>query len=140
MRKIYNSKKIEKIDFNEAKKYIKTNKEIFSLFKKIKIEYLNLSIKIGVEDAVLTSYIVAVISSVISIILPYFVENNDNEKYKYVIEPIYNKSTFQMYLNSIVSIKIVHIIYVIYNLTKKGRDKNESTSNRRSYAYSHELN
>jgi hypothetical protein len=137
---MYNSKKIEEIDFNEAKKYIKTNKEIFSLFKKIKIEYLNLSIKIGVEDAVLTSYIVAVISSVISIILPYFVENNDNEKYKYVIEPIYNKSTFQMYLNSIVSIKIVHIIYVIYNLTKKGRDKNESTSNRRSYAYSHELN
>jgi hypothetical protein len=140
MRKIYNSKKIEKIDFNEAKKYIKTNKEIFSLLKKIKIEYLNLEIKIGVEDTVLTSYVVAIISSVISIILPYCAENKDAKKYKYAVEPVYNKNTFNLYLDSIVSIKIVHIIYVIYNLIRKGRDKNESTSNRRSYAYGHEFN
>ena len=94
----------------------------------------------GIEDAIATSYLVAIIASILSIILPHLVKKEDIKNIKYEINPIYNTLIFNLKLDSIINLKIVHIIYVIYNLVKKGRDKNERTSNRRSYAYSHEFN
>lgn len=144
IRKMYSSKQIEKIDFNKIKENIPINRETLSIIKELKleIEKLDLEINIGIEDAVLTSYLVAVIASLISILLPHFVKSRNNKKIKYVVEPIYNKTKFNMYLDSIISIKIVHIIYIIYQLVKKGKERknNERTSNRRAYAYSHEFN
>ncbi len=139
---MYSSKKIEEMDFNKLKQTIPINMETFKIIKnlKLKIESLNLQINIGIEDAIYTSYSVATIASILSILLPHLVKEQDIKKVKYEINPIYNTLTFNLKLDSIISLKIVHIIYVIYNLVKKGRDKNERTSNRRSYAYSHEFN
>lgn len=142
MRKMYSNKKIEQIDLNKLKQNIPINIETLKIIKhlKLKIESLKLQINIGVEDAIITSYSVAIIASILSIILPHVVKKEDIEKIKYEINPIYNTLTFNLNVDSIINLKIVHIIYVIYNLVKKGRDKNERTPNRRSYAYSHEFN
>ena len=110
---------------------------IYALRKlKIKLEELNLRLNIGIDDASLLSYIVASVSSIISIIMPYVADNK--KKIRYLITPQYNKNVFDFNLKSIISIKIVHIIYVIYILVKKGRINYERTSDRRSYAYGYE--
>lgn len=143
IRKIYSNKQIEKIDFNKIKENIPINRDTLSILKKLKleIEKLNLKINIGIENAVLTSFIVGIMASLIGIVLPYLVKNRNNKEIKYIVEPIYNKTQFNMHLDSIISVKIVHIIYILYQLVKKGKgEKNERTSNRRSYDYSYELN
>ncbi len=142
MRKIYSNKKLEQIDLNKVKQTIPINVETIKIIKnlKLEIESLKLKINIGIEDAIATSYLVAIIASILSIILPHLVKKEDIKNIKYEINPIYNTLIFNLKLDSIINLKIVHIIYVIYNLVKKGRDKNERTSNRRSYAYSHEFN
>ena len=53
-------------------------------------------------------------------------------------EVIKYKNEYYISLDSIISIKIVHIINSMLIFVKKGRDKNERTSNRRPYAYSYE--
>ncbi len=142
MRKIYSNKKLEQIDLNKVKQTIPINVETLKIIKslKLEIESLKLKINMGIEDAIATSYLVAIIASILSIILPHLVKKEDIKNIKYEINPIYNTLIFNLKLDSIINLKIVHIIYVIYNLVKKGRDKNERTSNRRSYAYSHEFN
>ena len=120
----------------------KNNEKVKEEIKKLdfKIENLNLNLYIGTEDCVLTSYLIGIISIIISNILPHFINyKNDFDEYKYIINPIYNnQNSYKINLNCIFNVKLVHIIYVIY-LFKKGRsDKNERTSNRKSYEYSYE--
>lgn len=145
IKKIYNSKQFEKIDLKNIKQNIKYDKETMKLIKeaikniKIKILKLNLRIDLGTEDAIFTSYLVAFFASVIGIILPYLIEENMINNIKYIVNPIYqNRNEYHISLDSIISIKIVHIIYSMLIFTKKGRDKNERSSNRRAYAYRYE--
>ena len=152
--KIQQSKRLRKINLKHIEEAVPTKKEVLNILKKInpKIEYLNLKIQIGLDDAVITAYIVGIIGAIISILLPKTVNNIynknkarkvnkiSNKKIKYQIIPAYNQKTFDVYLESIINIKIVHIIFVIYTLLKKGRNKNGRASNRRTYAYSHEFN
>lgn len=141
IRKISNSKQLKKIDIKALERKVKFNKEIVEAIKniKIKISKLNLKVDIGTEDALLTSYLIAFIASIIGIILPHIVEKNKMKNCNYIVNPIYqNKNEYHISLNSIISIKIVHIIYSMLIFVKKGRDKNERSSNRRSYAYSNE--
>ncbi len=149
IKKIYSNQNLKNIDFKEISKKIPLNKENIKIIKdlKIKLENFNFSVKIGTEDAILTSYIVAIIASVIGIILPYLVDKNYKKDCKYKINPIYNINILNLHLNSIISVKIVHIICVICNLVKISKLKNKesekngrTTSNRRAYAYSHEFN
>ncbi len=114
-------------------KYIETLKP--------KISHLNFKVKLGTEDAVLTSFIVFAISTIISILLPYRIKKYDKNKYYYQILPLYvNKNVYEIKLDCIIEVKMVHIINIIYVLSKKRRvDKNgQRTSNRRSYGYSYE--
>lgn len=137
--KISASVKNRKLNIEKFKGRIKLNKNTLKTLTKIKvnIEKIRLKIDIGLEDAPITSYIVAIISSIIGIILP--IVSKKIRNYNYTITPIYNgKNQIKLELNSITSIKIVHIIYVIYIISMKGRDENnERTSNRRSYGYSY---
>lgn len=141
IRKISNSKQLEKIDLKAIEKNVKFNKETIQIIKniKIKISKLNLRIDIGTEDAILTSYLIAIIASLIGIILPHIVQKNKINNCKYIVNPIYqNRNIYHVNLDSIISIKIVHIIYSMLIFVKKGRDKHERTSNRRAYAYRYE--
>jgi len=130
------NKKISK----EEEKYFKNKikKELFKHLSDIRINKLNLKIKIGTENAFFTSMIIPIISSIISTILMKKITNV--EKQKYIVEPIYlNQNLLEILISGIFEIKLIHIISIIYILTKKeGVKKNERTSNRRSYDYGYE--
>lgn len=122
IRKISNSKQLEKIDLKSIEKNVKFNKETIKIIKniKIKISKLNLRIDIGTEDAILTSYLIAFIASLIGIILPHIVQNNKINNCKYIVNPIYqNRNIYHVNLDSIISIKIVHIIYSMLFLSSR---------------------
>lgn len=133
IKKLSNNKSLERINIKKIENSIPIRK-IINILKNIKIENLNLKIDIGTEDAILTSYLVAILASIIGILLPHVA--NKNWKYcTYTITPRYkNRNECYISLNGIFCIKIVHIIYSICIKEKKGRDKNERTSNRRAYA------
>lgn len=131
-----------KINRNIMKKDNTINKALKEVIehKKTNITKLNLDIKLGLIDGILTSGGVAVLSTVISIILSLLVKEYKKDKINYKITPIYTDDIIlKIFLSCIIEVKTVHIIYMIYVLLKKGRVRvNERTSNRRSYAYSYE--
>lgn len=141
MRNIYSSKKLEKIDYKKIKSKIPNRINIFKLIKilQIKIKSLNLKVKIGTIDILSTSYIVGIIASIISILLCFTTNKKDIKKVYYKILPIYNqKNEYNIELNSIIQVEIVHIICSMLYIIRKGRKKDDRTSNRRTYAYSNE--
>ncbi len=141
VRKMYSKMQLEKLDFKKFRKDFKV-KDLKELPKlQPKISYLNLDANLGVISPVTTSFLVATISSIISIALPYLATSLKKERYIYNIKPLYyNKNLYKINLNCIIEIKMVHIINIIFILIKKGRKKNEqsTTSNRKPYAYSYE--
>ena len=130
------NKKISK----EEEKYFKNKikKELFKHLSDIRINKLNLKIKIGTENAFFTSMIIPIISSIISIILMKKITNA--EKQKYIVEPIYlNQNILEILISGIFEMKMIHIINIIYVLNKERKvNKHERTSNRRSYDYGYE--
>lgn len=133
--------KIKKINILEVKKEFKFDKNMLSILKKveIKIKKFNLMLDIGTQDAVITSFIVFFVSTLISIILGICIKKYDGEKYQYIITPHYtDKNIYKIRLDCIINVKMAHIIYMIFLILKKrGVDKNERASNRRSYDYSY---
>ena len=141
IRKIYQKIQLEKFDFKKIEKnfQLKDLKEIRKLNPEV--SYFNLELKAGTEDAVLTSFIIFAISTFISILLPHVIKKYDADKYRYEIVPLYiNQNVYEMKLNCIIQIKMVHIINIIYVFLKKRRvdSYEQRASNRRTYGYSHE--
>lgn len=145
IKKLLKNKKIlEKINKEKAKIIenkndidVKAIKEIRNI--KFKVQKINLDILIGVEDASLTAIMVPIISTIISIFFRSKVRkiNKDN---LFLVKPLYNnENIINIKLTSIITIKLIHIINTMFiiNKYKKG-DKNERTSNRRSYDYGYE--
>ena len=142
------SKKVKKLVSKIPEIDIKKIESDFTLedIKVLKKLYLNVSkfklyAILGLENPIATAFLVAILSSSISIAIPRFIKKWNKANYEYKIKPIYNnQNLYKIRLNCIIELKIVHIINVIYILIKKGKsDKNERTaSNRKPYAYSHE--
>ena len=143
--KIRKSKRFKKIDVqkitNKIKQNESTQKETIQAIKtiKIKLEEFNFIAYIGTEDSIISSYATAFIATVIGIALPHLAGKNINNC-SYKIIPIYhNKNEYNISLDGIICIKIVHIISNMFNfIRKKKKKKYERTSNRRSYAYRYE--
>lgn len=160
IQKLQNSKLIKKLSKTSIKKIplklekklereilfnnIKPLKLAKIIFKNLKIEILKfkMNLQIGLEDVIITSSLITIISVIVPIILRLtnkYIKNINN--YRYKILPIYgNKNVLKLDLNCIINLKLVHIINIIYIIVKMKRrsDKNERTSNRRSYDYCHE--
>ena len=96
--------------------------------------------RVSALDNIITSFAVATISSIISIILARNIKKYEKDKYIYSIIPIYeDKPMLKIKLNCIIDIKIVHIMNVIYMMLKKRSGKyDERTSNRRAYVCSND--
>lgn len=143
--KIRNSKSLKKIDLRKIQSKMKVKKiSSLKLLKAIKIIKINITkmyfkMQIGTENAYITAYIVAILSEIIAILLPYF-SQPQKSNIKYLVNPLYNNTNeYYLNLNGIFCIKIVHIINTIIFLLKRGdKKKNERSSNRRTYAYSNE--
>lgn len=142
IKKIDLKQKLQNMDLKNIQKDLITKEEIKEIIKKLKIEIptLNLKLKIGTENVIVTSGIIALVSSLLGITLARVIKQYDKTKYNYQIYPVYeNKNLINLNLNCIIKVKIVHIIYIIYVLVKKRRvNKYERTSNRRTYDYSYE--
>ena len=160
IQKLQNSKLIKKLSKTSIKKIPlklekKLEREILSnnikpsklakiIFKNLKIEILKfkMNLQIGLENVIITSSLITIISVIVPIILRLtnkYIKNINN--YRYKILPIYgNKNVLKLDLDCIINLKLVHIINIIYIIVKMKRrsDKNERTSNRRSYDYCHE--
>ena len=133
--------KWQKIDFKKMERDFKI--EDLKQLKKVKpnVSYFHLESKVGVEDVIITSFLVATISTMISVILPHVVDKYEKNKYHYKIVPLYiNKNVYEIKFDGIIEIKMVHIINILYYFLKKRREKNheQRASNRRAYGYSYE--
>lgn len=119
------------------------NKKMIGVIRKIKLEILNmdLSIKIGTNDAGMTSILVPIIATILSIYIRNKIKLKKNyEEIKYVIKPDYSgKNNINVEFSGIFQIKLIHIINIIYILNKKkGVKKIERTSNTKPYEYGYE--
>ena len=134
-------RKMPEIDIKKIEKDFKMRDLKLLKNLKIKISKFHLQSELGLENPIVTSFLVAIVSSAISILLGKTAENLSKQKYEYKVRPIYqNKNLYKISFNCIIELKMVHIINVIYILIKKGKsDENERTaSNRKSYGYSYE--
>lgn len=118
---------IIKEKLKEEAKNIFASKELKELIldTRIELEKLDLNIGISTEDNIVTSFLVAIISIIISNILPHIISNNlyykDNieEKINYKISPIYKeKNMYYIHLMSSVSTDISHLIKIMFNMIK----------------------
>ena len=141
IKKIKLKEKLEKVDIKKLEKDINI-KRIKEISKKIKllIKKFNLKIEIGTENASFTAFIIPLLSTLVAFILKKRITDYKNQKFN--IKPLFlNQNLVNIEFSGIFEIKMIHIINIIYILNKKekeGEDKNERTSNRRSYAYSYE--
>ncbi len=138
--KFNDSNKIKEIILKNKKEILKKQNINYLKFLNIKIKKLILYMDISASNSILTSFAVAIIASLISIILAGNVQKYDKNKYKYKITPIYEYNPIlKINLNCIIDVKIVHIINVIYMLIKKRSVKyDERTSNRGAYVCSND--
>ena len=135
--KLFNKLTWVKIKLNKDK--IKELKVLKSL--NITTEKLKLYVNFDTNNIGITTFLTAVTSTVISIFLAKTAKKNKIEDYMYKIEPsFYMQNLLKICIDCIISLKMVHIINIIYILKKKRSVKkyDKRTSNRRAYAYSNE--
>lgn len=144
LKKIENNNKVQKLakriqeKLIEDYKYIhnferKSIKEIFEIIKYFKLSNAEINVKIGTESAPLTSFLIMLVSMIITFFIARKVENT-----KYSVLPVYKDEIYlNLSIKCIISIKMVHIISIIKKLKRKDREKNNGrTFNRRTYANS----
>ena len=136
------SQKIKELDIFEMKQNKPINKENVEAIKKLKVnlEEFKLNIDIGTKNVILTSGIVALLSTIIAILFTKIIKNYNEENYFFNIKPKYiEENVLKLKFKGIISIKMIHILNVIFFIIKTRRvKKNERTSNTRSYDYSYE--
>lgn len=117
-------------------KAIIESKELKEMLSDIKIELekINTNIEIGTEDYIFTSFLVAIISIIISNIIPHVISSkmlskkNIQEKIFYKISPIYKQQNiYNVQLTIVVSAKIMQIVQIIFNFIKINKKVNNTT-------------
>lgn len=125
--KVWNNFKNVFRQYNQLRKN-NTFKSLLNQIKNIRVENTKIEAIVGTKNCAITALTVGVISTILGIILARITTNS-----QYKISPIYiNKNYIDVSINSIISIKVVHIIN-IQKLGKEVYQKYGRTSNRRSY-------
>ena len=121
---------LDKIDIKKLERDFKIS-DIKNILKiQPKLTFLDLDFKVGLEDIILTTYLIPIISSILSIILPFVTENKNVKNIKYKIEPIYNqKNLYYLKISTSVEIKIINLLNSIYCMYKS-RKKDVPNRNR----------
>lgn len=144
--KAISNKLVKRIMLKRMEKF-KENKNIevkkLKVLKKlnINIDKLKLYIKLDTPTVTTTTTLTTIIATFISIILARTANTNNISNYRYKIQPtFYMQNLLKICIDCIISLKMVHIINIIYILKKKRSVKryDKRTSNRRAYAYSNE--
>ena len=136
---IFDKQNIKK-EMESFKHKFKENKDSFDiktikLLKdlNIKVNKINLDVAVGIENAEVTAILVGIISTIIANLI------NKIEDQKFIVSPIYDgRNMLKVKIESIITIKTIHIIYMIYVLEKNRRKENVRTSDRGPYVNSYE--
>lgn len=130
---------LEKLERNMKTAKLKLYKtELKQLLEVTKLEEMYLKVNIQSSDIFFMTFATVVISTILSIIFAKNMLDKDEGKYKVKMEYA-NNTTYEIYLNSIINIKVIHIISVMCeNLKRKRADTNARKSYRRTYEYNHE--
>lgn len=120
------NKDLQRQAIEDVKVFLK-DKDIRHQFKetKIKIEKLDTRIFVSTKNYIATSYLVAIISIIISNILPHVVDKKVNleQDIFYQIKPIYNPiNMYSVQANIRISTKIIKVLKDIYGM-KKTKEK-----------------
>ncbi|MGN1327633.1 MAG: hypothetical protein ACI4VQ_06150 [Clostridia bacterium] len=116
-------------------KSIIENKEFKEMISDIKIELekINASVEIGTEDYIFTSFLVAIISIIISNIIPHVItpkahsKKNIQEKVFYKILPIYKQQNiYKIKLTIVVSTKVMKIVQIIFDFIRINKKVNNT--------------
>ena len=132
LKKLSTKMHLERIDIKQLEKDLKLAdiKEILGI--RPKISYMNLALKVGVDDVLLTTYLVPIISTFLAILLPYAVESENIKNIKYKIEPVYNNFFYSVKLDITLDIKIISAIkweFKLYQNKKTQEKKNNIKCN-----------
>lgn len=135
--------KMRQMNFKQMKQNLPDKKEQIELVKRLKInlEEFHFVLELGTKDVLITSAMIAFLSSILGIAIARVIKKYQEEKYEYKMIPVYqNKNIINLNANCIIQVKMVHIIGIIFTLVRKRKEKqkHERTSNRRSYDYSYE--
>jgi len=118
---------------------LKSYKNNITRFLEItKIEELYLKVNLQSNSFIIMSFITVILSTILSIVFTKNMIDKDNGKY--MINMRYSNNTnYEIYLNCIINLKVIHIISVMCESLKRKRvDKNARKSYRRTYEYNHE--
>ena len=124
---------LDEIDIKELERKFKFSD--LKEFSKIKINVTNLKLKIsiGLEDIFITTYLIAIISTVIAVILPHISKLEDVKNIKYIVEPLYNKGNISnIEINAGIEITIFSILKSligIYKNRKEAEQENKRIKN-----------
>ena len=118
MRKMYTKMHLERIDIKKLEKDLTPSdiREIINI--KPKLASLNLQMEVGVQDIIITSYIIPIICSIFSIILPYVTEKKNIKNIKYKVDPVFNQNIYHIKLNTEVEIKMINVLNSINKIYK----------------------
>ena len=86
---------------------------------------MDLKLKVGIDDVLLTTYAVPLICTVISALLPLAVEKKNHGKIKYEVKPIYNSgNVYDLKFNIGIKIKVMKLLNVVYTIYKNKKKSN----------------
>lgn len=116
-----NKKIIEKLDVTRIENNIFRRITLKDLKKlKINISSLKIYFEYSTNNIWLTTYSTPIISTFISMIYLKFIKKYNSENYYFKINPMYlHKKYFYVEGESIIEVKMVHIISTMYQLLKK---------------------
>lgn len=122
---------LEKIDIQKLERNISVYdmKEILKI--KPEIKKLKLHINIGIENVILTSYLVPIICMVLSIILSKSVRKENLDKISYIVDPIYNNGNkYYIELESILNFKIYDVLKTCIKVYLDFKEKKKNKTNK----------
>ena len=129
-------KNLEKTMQNTKRKILKN--DITKFLSITKIDELYVRINLQSSNLIILSFVTVIISTILSIVFAKNMINKEEGKYRINIK-YSNETKYEIYLNSIINLKFIHIISVMCeNLKRKRADKNATKSYRRAYGYNHE--
>ena len=114
---------LDKIDIKKLERDFRLAdiKEIAKI--KPKLTFLDLEIKLGVDDVIVTTFIIPILCTIISTTLPFVTNRKDINFVKYNVEPIYNrKNVYYIKLNSNLEIKILNLLNSLYGMYKNRKN------------------
>ena len=124
-----NEKEINKKIKNKINKAIK-DKEIREniLNTKVELEEFKSKLEVATDDYIITSYLVAIISIIISNIIPHIIskktEKKLGKKIQYYVTPVYKvQNSYSLRLDTTVSTKLLHLLYIAVKIIKKNNIK-----------------